>query len=44
MGDTAFLERPWLANAPGASLRLIADYGESERRMATSDVEWRPPQ
>jgi hypothetical protein len=28
MGDAAFLGRPWLASPPGASLRLIRDYGE----------------
>ena len=42
MGDTAFLGRPWLANPPGASLRLIRDYGEIERLLATIDLEWRP--
>jgi hypothetical protein len=42
MGDTAFLGRPWLAGPPGASLRLIRDYGEIERLIATIDVERRP--
>jgi hypothetical protein len=43
MGDTAFLERLWLACPPGASLRLIRDYGEIERLIAaTIDVERRP--
>jgi hypothetical protein len=39
MGDTAFLGRPWLAGPPGASLRLIRDYGDIERLIATIDVE-----
>jgi hypothetical protein len=42
MGDTAFLGRLWLAGPPGASLRLIRDYGEIERLIATIDVERRP--
>jgi hypothetical protein len=37
MGDTAFLGRPWLAGPPGAGLRLIRDYGEIERPIATLD-------
>jgi hypothetical protein len=41
MGDTAFLGRPWLAGPAGASLRLIRDYGEIERLLATIDVERR---
>jgi hypothetical protein len=41
MGDTAFLGRPWLAGPPGAGLRLIRDYGEIERLVATIDVERR---
>ncbi len=36
------LGRPWLAGPPGASLRLILDYGEIERLIATIDVERRP--
>lgn len=35
MGATAFLGRPWLAGPPSASLRLIRDYGEIERLIAT---------
>jgi hypothetical protein len=42
MGDTAFLGRPWLASTPGASLRLIRDYGKIERLLATIDFERRP--
>jgi hypothetical protein len=42
MGDTAFLGRPWLAGPPGASLRLIRDYGEIERLVATIDIDRRP--
>jgi hypothetical protein len=42
MGDPAFLGRPWLAGPPGAGLRLIRDYGEIERLVATIDVERRP--
>jgi hypothetical protein len=42
MGDTAFLRRAWLAGPPGASVRLIRDYGENERLIATIDVERRP--
>ena len=34
--------RPWLASPPGASLRLIRDYGEIERLLATIEVERRP--
>jgi hypothetical protein len=37
MGDTAFLGRPWLADPPSASLRLIRDCGEIERLIATLD-------
>jgi len=44
MGDTAFLGRPWLASPPGASLRLIRDYGEIDRLLATIDVEMAGPQ
>jgi len=42
MGEPAFLGRPWLAGPPGASLRLIRDYGEIERLVATIRVERRP--
>jgi hypothetical protein len=42
MGDTAFLGRPWLARPPGASLRLIRDYGEMKRLLATIDLERMP--
>jgi hypothetical protein len=42
MGDTVFLGRLRLAGPPGASLRLIRDYGEIERLIATIDVERRP--
>jgi type II secretory pathway component PulL len=38
MGDTAFLGRARLAASPGASLRLIRDYREIERLIATIDV------
>jgi hypothetical protein len=44
MGDTAFLGRLWLAGPPGATLRLIRDYGEIERLAATIDVDRRPQQ
>jgi hypothetical protein len=37
MGDTAFLGRSWLADPPSAGLRLIRDYGEIERLIATLD-------
>jgi hypothetical protein len=43
MGEPAFLGRPWLAGPPGASLRLIRDYGEIELLLANVDVERRPP-
>ena len=42
MGEPAFLGRPWLAGPPGASLRLIGDYGEIKRLVVTIDVERRP--
>jgi hypothetical protein len=42
MGDSALLGRLWLADPPGASLRLIRDYGEIERLVATIDIDRRP--
>jgi hypothetical protein len=42
MGDTAFLGRLWLAGPAGSSLRMIRDYGEIERLIATIDVERKP--
>ncbi len=41
-GHQDFATSNWLAGPPGASLRLIRDYGEIERLIATIDVERRP--